>query len=103
MAWKSWTHLCFLNEQGRMGFRDLRAFNLALLAKQACKLITEPNSFLSRVLKAKYFPHMNPMETASRVGISYIWQSLLHDMRLVKQGIRGGVGDGLSINAWLDP
>lgn len=31
-------------------------FNLAMLAKQAWRLVTEPNLLLCRILKARYFP-----------------------------------------------
>lgn len=41
---------------GGLGFRDFRLFNQALLARQAWRLIDNPDSLCGRILKAKYYP-----------------------------------------------
>ena len=56
MAWHSQDKVCTPNEEDGLGFRDLKAFNLALLAKQGWRLQTNTSSLVYRVLKARYFP-----------------------------------------------
>lgn len=44
--WIDWRTLCKPKWDGGLGFRDLYAFNLALLAKQAWRLVRSPDSFV---------------------------------------------------------
>lgn len=60
--WTSLEKLCALKCEGGLGFRNLYAFNLAMLAKQGWRLTNEPKSLVARVLKAKYFPNCSFME-----------------------------------------
>ena len=54
--WRSWDFLSKPKKDGGMEFRDLRSFNLAMLAKQGWRLIQDQDSLLFQCLKARYFP-----------------------------------------------
>lgn len=62
MAWTAWENICLPKSEDRMGFKDLKGFNLALLAKQGWWIIQTPDSLLHRVFKAKYFARCTFME-----------------------------------------
>lgn len=48
--------------EGGMGFRNLRVFNKALLAKQAWRVMTYETSLMAKVFKGKYFPASSFMD-----------------------------------------
>ena len=83
-----------------MGFRDLKAFNLALLAKQGWRIHQSPNSLIHRVLKAKYFMNSSFMDAQVGKNPSYIWRSILAAKLVIKKGARWVVDDGRSIKIW---
>lgn len=56
-----------------MGFRDIYAFNLAMLAKQAWQLLTETHSLFYRVYKARYFPLCTFMDAELGTNPSFVW------------------------------
>ena len=78
-------------------------FNQALLARQAWRLIQFPGSLCARLLKAKYFPRGNLVDTAFCSEASATWQAILHGLDLLKQGIIWRVGNGRQIRIWRDP
>ncbi|KAL0316497.1 UNVERIFIED_CONTAM: putative mitochondrial protein [Sesamum radiatum] len=77
--------MCRPTIMGGLGFRSLN-FNLALLAKQGWRLLTQPNTILSRVLKAKYFPHCSFWEASKGSRPSLTWRSLLATKEILREG-----------------
>lgn len=102
LHWKSWAHMGKSKMEGGMGFRDLRSFNLALLAKQCWRLIQEPLSLWARVLKARYFPLCDFADAVKGFRASWSWASLLEERDIIISGSVWQVGDGLSIDIWKD-
>jgi len=53
--WLSWEKLYMHKTNGGMGFKDLSAFNLAMLGKQGWKFLTEPDSLVFPVIQGMIF------------------------------------------------
>ncbi|GAA0148723.1 hypothetical protein LIER_08088 [Lithospermum erythrorhizon] len=73
---------------------------MALLSKQAWRIITDPHSQLARIYKAKYFlqgtfwnAHLGPKP-------SYTWKSLLQVRDIMTNTLDWDIGDGRSIHTW---
>jgi len=92
-----------IKEDGGLGFRDLHLFNMAMLARQAWRLLTSPDTLCGQVLKAKYFPNTTILQCTAREGISYSWRSILQGLQLLKQGLIWRIGNGNNTNIWADP
>ena len=80
--------------KGGMGFRDLQSFNLAMLAKQVWRLLSDPDSLCARVLRARYYPEGKLLNAKLKSGGSYTWQSILAGLECFKEGYIWRVGDG---------
>jgi hypothetical protein len=101
--WIGWQKLTISKKLGGLGFRDLHAFNLAMLARQGWRLLTQPDFLCSKVLRAKYFPTDNLLETRAKAGISYTCRSILKGIELLKEGLIWRIGDGTKVKIWEDP
>uniref|UniRef100_A0A453I588 Uncharacterized protein n=1 Tax=Aegilops tauschii subsp. strangulata TaxID=200361 RepID=A0A453I588_AEGTS len=100
--WISWEKMCEAKRDGGLGFRDPKAFNQALLAKQAWRILQYPTSLCARVLKARYFPDTTIMSATCPSGGSFTFRSILHGRDLMREGLVWRVGDGTSINIHHD-
>ena len=85
-----------------MGFKQLKKFNLALLAKQGWRLQSGRDSLLYRVFKARYFPNCDFVHAGMGTSPSFAWRSLMVAQEVVKKGARWQVGNGQDIRIWED-
>ena len=85
-----------------MGFWDLRAFNLAMLAKQGWRMIQGNESLLHKCFKARYFPQSSFLDAKESSGCSYVWRSLVAALPILKAGHCWRIDNGSSIRVLWD-
>ncbi|XP_062232870.1 uncharacterized protein LOC133930222 [Phragmites australis] len=98
--WLAWEKLTCPKSFGGMGFRDMKCFNQALLARQAWRLLVYPDSFCARILKARYYPNGTLIDTAFPVVSSLSWKRIAHGMDLLKEGVIWRIGNGKDVRIW---
>ena len=98
IAWVSWKKMCKSKMNGGMGFRNLQA----MLAKQGWRLLSNPNSLVAQIYKARYYPHGDVFKAKLRSSPSYTWRSIFNGLEVVKIGTRWRVGNCERILIWED-
>lgn len=73
-----------------------------MLAKQGWRILTNPNSLVARVLKARYFPHDDIINSKKGSSPPYAWRSIHNSLEVLKKGTRQRLGNGRRIHIWED-
>ena len=85
---------------GGLAFRDLEIFNIALLSRQAWRLLQESDSLYTRILKVVYFPTYSFMDADIGSHPSQIWRAIIDGRNVLNHGVIRRIGDGLTTNIW---
>lgn len=65
-------------------------------------MIQAPDSLLSRMLKARYFPRTSFMDACVGFQPSFTWRSILKGREALDMGLRWQVGNGAKISVFKD-
>ncbi|KAA3472180.1 reverse transcriptase [Gossypium australe] len=98
IRWSCWDTLYFLKYDGGMGFKNLFMFNKALLAKQVWRILVQPQCFLARVLKARYYPFTDVLNANVGSYPSFTRRSICNARELISDGMVWRVGSGKLAN-----
>uniref|UniRef100_A0A803PJZ9 RNase H type-1 domain-containing protein n=1 Tax=Cannabis sativa TaxID=3483 RepID=A0A803PJZ9_CANSA len=100
--WKKWSSISLSKFHGGLGFRSMKAFNQAMLAKQAWRLLQAPSSLVATILKARYFPHTTFLDASKGRRPSLVWISISWGKELPMSGLRKSIGDGTTTSIYND-
>uniref|UniRef100_A0A803QSB3 RNase H type-1 domain-containing protein n=1 Tax=Cannabis sativa TaxID=3483 RepID=A0A803QSB3_CANSA len=103
VSWMSWRKLCRHKDAGGLGFRNLRDYNLSFLGKLGWWLLTNNNSLVAKVYKARYYPKGDFLTAELGPNPSFIWRSVLEAKSLLQMGVSRSIGDGKATSILADP
>jgi hypothetical protein len=83
-----------------MCFHETELFNLALLAKQAWCLLTEPGTLIARILKVVYFSNVVFLDAQVGTSPYRVWHAIMDGKNNMEQGIIRCIGTGESTSIW---
>ena len=83
-----------------MGFK---AFNMAMVGKQAWTLVSSPESLITCLLKAKYYPQSDYFGARIGHNPSYVWRSIWSAKDVIRRGFQWSIGTGEHIPVWDHP
>jgi hypothetical protein len=99
-AWVSWEEMTKPKYMGGLGFRDTELFNLALLARQAWRILQDPNTLSARIIKAVYYPQGDFLEAELGFHPSQIWRALVEGKEVLSRGLIRRIGNGETTRIW---
>ncbi|KAL0411812.1 UNVERIFIED_CONTAM: putative ribonuclease H protein [Sesamum latifolium] len=101
--WVTWKRMCESKLIGGLGFRSLKHFNTAMLAKHWWRFLRNSNSLVFQVLCVKYFPSGNISDARLGYQPSFTWRSIMSAKKVFMASLRWRIGLGTMVKAWSDP
>ncbi|XP_026451499.1 uncharacterized protein LOC113351780 [Papaver somniferum] len=98
----AWRNLCRDKDSGGLGFRDLKSFNIALLARSSWRLCKQESQLWAKDLKVKHFPNTSLLHAHEKKNATWAWKRLYIIIAFFIDCSFWQVGNGKKIHIWLD-
>lgn len=76
ILWMCWDGMCKAKKFSGLGFRHIHDFNVAFLGKKGWRLITNLDSLVERIFKARYYPRSNSLSANLGENPNYVRRSV---------------------------
>ncbi|XP_059650157.1 uncharacterized protein LOC132295912 [Cornus florida] len=100
IKWVSWSTLCNSKVSGSLGFKNIEAFNLALLAKMAWRMEVGNESLLFKSFKQKYFKSCTFVDAPYKAKASWAQRGICSAQDIIKKGMKC-LHDRIPVNSLL--
>ena len=89
-----WEKLCKPKVHRGIDFKQLHYFNIVMLGKQDWRLLSNPDSLVAHILKARYYLLSSFGKAVVGSNHNYTWRSIMAAHIVIIQGSRIQIGNG---------
>jgi len=100
--YRSWESICKPKKEGGLGIRNLELVNKGMLISKAWRLVHDPESFVVKIIKSKYYSHNSFWTAATYIPKSTFWSSILSIRHHLEQNVTIQFIDG-NTSIWNQP
>lgn len=94
--------MCHQKIKCGIGFKGLKAFNLALLAKQGWRIMQESFTLLHQIFKAHNFPNNYFLDLRVEPNPFHAWRGIMVAKLWICKGSRWRISSGSRVSIWKD-
>ena len=98
----AWKDMCTPKVEGGLGVKNIQVVNIGPILSAAWRIADEPQSFLSHVLKYKYFPVTSIWRAKSNIPKISFWASIIKARHILQANSIYQILDGNS-SIWSTP
>ena len=97
-----WDKICKPKHLGSLGIKKSEATNQALQMKLLWKIMSEPENLWVKFVTKRYLHSDSHLAHTPPQSSSWQWRKLMLLRETFKKGLRWQIGNGCSVNFWLD-
>ena len=102
ICWVAWDTLTQHKDVSGLGFRDIQDFNIAMLAKNAWRILTNPDCLLACLLLGKFCHSSSFLSSLCPSSPSHGWRGVVAGCQLLQLQLGKAIGNGNSTKVWTD-
>ncbi|XP_026451991.1 uncharacterized protein LOC113352382 [Papaver somniferum] len=98
----AWRNLCKDKDPGRLGFRDMKCFNITLQARSTWIACKKESQLWEKALKEKHFPDYSLLHAPEKNNTTLAWKNMYSTVAFTKRFSFWQLGDVKRIYIWME-
>ncbi|KAJ6332776.1 hypothetical protein OIU77_008765 [Salix suchowensis] len=99
----SWNHICYPKQEGGLGVKSIREWNMAATCKHLWRINTATGSIWTDWVKSELLKGNSIWRARVKGPVSWAWRKILESRIWFRGMFKSTIGSGANTSLWFDP